>query len=255
MIWLQMFNGSRMYAAWRANCVQSLDSNFLRCELYQRGKLSGEKSRSYEVLNLFTVNSWNKVYCSGFECCLAQWECDCDLDITALLQCKLKFSQYDSPPGESAVSALFIGCKAVELLGCDHSTMKIKDNHGKHRVKIAAITCYWQWFWSCASASEEWNGGKQWSPHCWGWVQPFSSKVTTKLITSWQEFGRFSQICLWVCHILVDWHTDSLSTCTAKCREKELKSSPPVVLMPHMQHPWEFLLSPLEWNLLQTTSI
>lgn len=168
MIWLQMFNGSRMYAAWRANCVQSLDSNFLRCELYQRGKLSGEKSRSYEVLNLFTVNSWNKVYCSGFECCLAQWECDCDLDITALLQCKLKFSQYDSPPGESAVSALFIGCKAVELLGCDHSTMKIKDNHGKHRVKIAAITCYWQWFWSCASASEEWNGGKQWSPSLLG---------------------------------------------------------------------------------------
>lgn len=49
------------------------------------------------------------------------------------------YGQYDSQSGVSAASMLFIGWKAVKLLGCECGSTKIKGDQGKHGVKITVI--------------------------------------------------------------------------------------------------------------------
>lgn len=110
-------------------------SDSLGCEPDQRGKLWGEKARSCEVFQPVYCKPQNKVYCSGLVYYLVQW---IRHQGTTAVQIKF-YGQYDSQSGVSAASTLFIGCKAVKLLGCECGSMKIKGDQGKHGVKITVI--------------------------------------------------------------------------------------------------------------------
>ena len=165
---------------------KDLVSNSLGCELNQRGKLSGEKWRLVEV--------FRSVYCKFLEQGLLFWVCivPCTMGVWSWLRhqsitvMQIKFyHQYDSQLGVSAASSLFIGCKVVELLGHDHRTTKIKDDHWEHWGKVNIAESYCQWSWYSVTVPEEWNGSGLWSLSLLSLSPTLLKQSNHWLFTSW----------------------------------------------------------------------
>lgn len=186
-----------------------LDS--LACELNQRGKLPGEKSRSVEV--------FRSVYRKFLEQGLLFWVCivPCTMGMwsrlrhqsTTVMQIKF-YSQYDSQLGVIAASSSFIGCKVVELLDHDHRTTKIRQpqetlREGKYRqiiLSVVQIQCL------CI------RGVK------WKWVmEPFVAESASNPSQTKQPLTFYQLMGVWQVlsnklvgfnHVLVDWHMSAL---------------------------------------------
>lgn len=165
---------------------KDLVSHSLGWELHQRGKLSGEKSRSVEV--------FRSVYRKFLEQGLPIWVCilPCTMGVWSWLRhqsitvMQIKcYGQYDSQFGVSAASSLFIGCKAVELLDHDHRATKIRDNHRQDWEKVNITKSYCQWSWHSVSVPEECNGSGLWSLSLLSLSPTLLKQSNHWLFTSW----------------------------------------------------------------------
>lgn len=184
--WTQMIKGSSIYAAWEDSYLQRFGLKLFGCEFNQRGKLSGEKSRSVEV--------FRSVYCKFLEQGLLFWVCmvPCTMGVWSWLihqsitVMQIKFySQYDSQLGLSAASSLSIGFKVVELLDHDHRTTKIKDDDRRHWRNVNITKSYCQWSWYNVSVPEEWNGSGLWSLSLLSLSPTLLKQSNHRLFTSW----------------------------------------------------------------------